>query len=409
MNDPRLPYSRGRHADPVDGAPALLTEALVVAYPGAHGPALRGVSARVPCGTCTALVGPNGSGKSTLLKAVAGLLPVISGVVRVHGNPVGACHHRVAYLPQRGEIDWGVPISVEQLVLTGRYVHLGWLRRPGRRDRDIAGAAIDRLVLSTLAGQQIGKLSGRQQQGALLARALARRRTSSCWTSRSTAWTPGRRTRSATRCATCAAVARRSSSPPTTSAGSAGRLTGPSTSRAASWFRRPTPLPAASSRRRRRHGLVDRAVPVRLHAPRPAGGGCGRHHLRRAGRACRPAADGVHRGRPGPHHAAGAGGRPPVRLEPVARRTRGGTGDGSAHRLGVAAAGGQGGHRHRRRVHRHVRPRRAADEPDEVVPRPDAHAVRQRPGRDDRRPVVHRRRGGRRAAGPLRCSTRSWN
>ena len=173
MNDPLLPYSNGRHADPVDGAHALLTEALVVAYPGAHGPALRGVNVRVPCGTCTALVGPNGSGKSTLLKAVAGLLPVISGVVRVHGNPVGACHHRVAYLPQRGDIDWGFPISVERLVLTGRYVHLGWLRWPGRRDRDIAREAIERLGLSSLAGQQIGKLSGGQQQRALLARALA--------------------------------------------------------------------------------------------------------------------------------------------------------------------------------------------------------------------------------------------
>jgi len=104
---------------------------------------------------------------------VAGLLPVISGVIRVHGNPVGACHHRVAYLPQRGEIDWGFPISVERLVLTGRYVHLGWLRRPGRADRDIARAALNRLGLSALAGQQIGKLSGGQQQRALLARALA--------------------------------------------------------------------------------------------------------------------------------------------------------------------------------------------------------------------------------------------
>ena len=173
MNAPLLPYSNGRHADPVDGAHALLTEALVVAYPGAHGPALRGVNVRVPCGTCTALVGPNGSGKSTLLKAVAGLLPVISGVVRVHGNPVGACHHRVAYLPQRGDIDWEFPISVERLVLTGRYVHLGWLRWPGRSDRDIAREAIERLGLTSIAGQQIGKLSGGQQQRALLARALA--------------------------------------------------------------------------------------------------------------------------------------------------------------------------------------------------------------------------------------------
>jgi manganese/zinc/iron transport system ATP- binding protein len=128
---------------------------------------------RVPCGTCAALIGPNGSGKSTLLKAVAGLLPVASGAIRVQGNPVGACHHRVAYLPQRGEIDWGFPISVERLVLTGRYVHLGWLSWPRQRDREIVSAALDRLGLSDLAGQQIGNLSGGQQQRALLARALA--------------------------------------------------------------------------------------------------------------------------------------------------------------------------------------------------------------------------------------------
>jgi len=173
MNDPWLPYSRGRHAEPVQGAPALLAESLFVTYPGAHGLALRGVSVRVPCGTCAALIGPNGSGKSTLLKAVAGLVSVASGVVRVHGNPVGACHHRLAYLPQRGEIDWAFPISVERLVLTGRYVHLGWLSWPGSRDREIASAALDHLGLSSLADRQIGMLSGGQQQKALLARALA--------------------------------------------------------------------------------------------------------------------------------------------------------------------------------------------------------------------------------------------
>jgi len=173
MSEPRFPYSCGRHADPVAGAPALITESLEVAYPGARRSALRGVGVRILSGSCTALVGPNGSGKSTLLKAVAGLLRVSSGVIRVHGNPVGACHHRVAYLPQRGEIDWSFPISVERLVLTGRYVHLGWMRWPGRRDREISAAAIDRLGLASLADRQIGKLSGGQQQRALLARALA--------------------------------------------------------------------------------------------------------------------------------------------------------------------------------------------------------------------------------------------
>ncbi len=173
MSEPRFPYSSGRHADPVIGAPSLLAEDIVVGYPGALTPALRGVNLEIRSGTCTALVGPNGSGKSTLLKAVAGLLPVVSGSIRVYGNCVGACHHRVAYLPQRGEIDWAFPISVERLVLTGRYVHLGWLRMPTIRDKDIASASIERLGLSGLAKQRIGNLSGGQQQRALLARALA--------------------------------------------------------------------------------------------------------------------------------------------------------------------------------------------------------------------------------------------
>ncbi|QIN85194.1 ATP-binding cassette domain-containing protein [Rubrobacter tropicus] len=158
--------------DPVPGAPALLTRSVEAGYAGSSGLALRGVSLRVPAGTRVALVGPNGSGKSTLLKAVAGLLPVYSGEVRVYGNPIGACHHRVAYLPQRGEVDWRFPISVRKLVTSGRYVHLGWLRRPGQEDREIVADVLDKLGLSHLAGRQIGQLSGGQQQRALLARAL---------------------------------------------------------------------------------------------------------------------------------------------------------------------------------------------------------------------------------------------
>lgn len=169
-----LSYSRRKHTDPVAGAAALEVRDLSVDYPGGDGrPALRGVYLRVPVGARVALVGPNGAGKSTLLKAVAGLLPVRGGSVRIYGNPVGACHHRVAYLPQRGDIDWRFPISLRRLVLTGRYVHLGWLKRPGRRDLEMVTEVIGRLGLSALAERQIGQLSGGQQQRALLARALA--------------------------------------------------------------------------------------------------------------------------------------------------------------------------------------------------------------------------------------------
>ena len=172
MADPALPYGRRRHADPVPDAPALLARSVSAGYPGTAGLALRQVDLTVPAGMRAALVGPNGSGKSTLLKAVAGLLHVRSGDIRVYGNAVGACHHRVAYLPQRGEVDWRFPISVRRLVMTGRYVHLGWLKRPSRKDREIVADVLERLGLEDLAERQVGQLSGGQQQRTLLARAL---------------------------------------------------------------------------------------------------------------------------------------------------------------------------------------------------------------------------------------------
>ena len=86
--------------------------------------------------------------------------------------PVASCLHRVAYLPQRGEIDWRFPMTVRELIQTGRYVHLGWLRRPGAGDRALVEQEIKRLRLEELADRQIGQLSGGQQQRALLARAL---------------------------------------------------------------------------------------------------------------------------------------------------------------------------------------------------------------------------------------------
>lgn len=173
MSNPPLPYSRHEHVEPVPDAPALETSALSVVYPGATRLALREVTLRVPVGAHVALVGPNGSGKSTLLKAATGLLPVYSGEVRIYGQPVAVCHHRVAYLAQRGEVDWRFPIDVRRLVMTGRYVHLGWIKRPGRDDHALVADVLRRLGLSEIAERQIGQLSGGQQQRALLARALA--------------------------------------------------------------------------------------------------------------------------------------------------------------------------------------------------------------------------------------------
>ncbi|GAB4418256.1 MAG: metal ABC transporter ATP-binding protein [Anaerolineae bacterium] len=170
---PALPYNPRSFAEPIPGAPALEALNISAGYPSAGSPALRGVSLRVPVGARVALVGPNGAGKSTLLKAAAGLLPVEGGELRIFGQPIGICQPRVAYLPQRSEIDWRFPINVHRLVLTGRYVHLGWLKRPGAHDNHLVKQVLTQLGLDHLAGRQIGQLSGGQQQRALLARALA--------------------------------------------------------------------------------------------------------------------------------------------------------------------------------------------------------------------------------------------
>lgn len=168
----QIAYHGRRHAAAIPGAPALEITDLTAGYPGTPAPALHAVSLAVPTGVRAALVGANGSGKSTLLKAVAGLLRPRSGMIRIFGQPVGACHHRVAYLPQRGDVDWRFPIEVERMVLAGRYVHLGWLRRPGKDDRVRVAEVLEQLGLSDLARRQISQLSGGQQQRALLARAL---------------------------------------------------------------------------------------------------------------------------------------------------------------------------------------------------------------------------------------------
>ncbi|MCA0453555.1 MAG: ABC transporter ATP-binding protein [Chloroflexi bacterium] len=172
---PFFPYKKYSGASSkATAAPfAVDVDQLSVGYPsGDQMYALDNVSLQVPSGARIALVGPNGAGKSTLLKAIAGLLKVQSGSIHLYGNPVGAEPQRVAYLPQRGEIDWRFPISLHKLVVTGRYVHLGWFRRPSADDHKKADEMIRRLGLSALADRQIGQLSGGQQQRALLARAL---------------------------------------------------------------------------------------------------------------------------------------------------------------------------------------------------------------------------------------------
>jgi len=169
----KFPYCQHRHSNPDHKAPALEIQGLGVSYPSEEKFALKDFDISVPAGSALALVGPNGAGKSTLFKAICGLLPIRAGSIRVFGHPLGACHHRVVYLPQRSEIDWQFPISVLDLVMMGRYVYLGWFNGPRKRDIEVARHALKEMNVHDLADRQISKLSGGQQQRVLIARALA--------------------------------------------------------------------------------------------------------------------------------------------------------------------------------------------------------------------------------------------
>jgi manganese/zinc/iron transport system ATP- binding protein len=135
-------------------------------------PVLWDVDLNVPSGTLMAIVGPNGAGKTTLIKAILGLIPVAAGQVLIHGRPYREVRRLVGYVPQRGSVDWDFPTSVLDVVTMGRYGQLGWFRRPGRRDRELALEALDKVGMREYADRQISQLSGGQQQRTFLARAL---------------------------------------------------------------------------------------------------------------------------------------------------------------------------------------------------------------------------------------------
>ncbi len=142
---------------------------LTVAY--SDKPVLWDIDLDVPRGAAMAIVGPNGAGKSTLLKAILGLVKPAAGNIAT-GDHSGPKSSRLAYVPQRDTVDWNFPINVLEVVLMGRYGHLGWLRRPGRRDRDLALEALAAVEMDAFAQRHIADLSGGQQQRVFLARAL---------------------------------------------------------------------------------------------------------------------------------------------------------------------------------------------------------------------------------------------
>jgi manganese/zinc/iron transport system ATP- binding protein len=158
-------------AAPDEVAPVLEVHDLTVAYH--HQPVLWDLDLVLPRGRLIAIVGPNGAGKSTLLKATMGLVRPLTGWVRIEGKPYREKRSLVGYVPQRESVDWDFPTTALDVVMMGLYGKLGWLRRPGRRQRERALDCLDQLGIRELARRQISRLSGGQQQRVFLARALA--------------------------------------------------------------------------------------------------------------------------------------------------------------------------------------------------------------------------------------------
>jgi len=170
----------------VDSAPTLELSGVTVAYPATSNGlrsdggqnvngsqyALDELSFRIDAGRHVAIVGPNGAGKSTLFKVVVGTVKPTRGTVNVFGHDPD-CHICIAYVPQRNQIDWSFPVSVEDVVMMGRVGQIGLFRWPRRHDWLAVSECLDRVRAGHLAKKQIGELSGGQQQRVFIARALA--------------------------------------------------------------------------------------------------------------------------------------------------------------------------------------------------------------------------------------------
>lgn len=147
---------------------------VTVTYRNGH-TALYDASFSVPQGSVTALVGVNGAGKSTLFKAIMGFVPMAQGDITIMGDSVKKAlkNNTVSYVPQSEEIDWSFPILVEEVVMMGRYGHMGWLRKPKQSDYAAVDQALERVNMTEYRKRQIGELSGGQKKRVFLARALA--------------------------------------------------------------------------------------------------------------------------------------------------------------------------------------------------------------------------------------------
>lgn len=149
---------------------AIAIDDLTVAYN--YKPVLWDIDLQIPEGVLMAVVGPNGAGKSTLLKSILDIIKPLAGSVTVYGKPYKKQRHLVAYVPQKGSVDWDFPTTALDVVMMGTYGSLGWIKRPGKTQKKQALEALEKVGMLSFQGRQISQLSGGQQQRIFLARAL---------------------------------------------------------------------------------------------------------------------------------------------------------------------------------------------------------------------------------------------
>lgn len=151
--------------------PCVRIEDVTVAY--GDRPALWDIDLEIPQGTLSAVVGPNGAGKTTLMKTILGLISPVAGSVEIFGKSIADSAGQIAFVPQRGSVDWDFPATVADIALMGTYGSLPWWRRLASAERERARQAIEQVGLQDLSNRPLNQLSGGQQQRAFLARALA--------------------------------------------------------------------------------------------------------------------------------------------------------------------------------------------------------------------------------------------
>ncbi|WP_373230275.1 metal ABC transporter ATP-binding protein [Cohnella sp.] len=152
---------------------AISVKNLNVSYHGDE--AVKDISFSLETGNLVGVIGPNGAGKSTLLKALLNLIPKDKGDIQIFDHAIRDIRKKIAYVPQRSEIDWDFPITVIDAVLIGTYPNLRLFQRPGKQEKAWAYQCLEKVGMTEFSNRQIGELSGGQQQRVFLARALAQK------------------------------------------------------------------------------------------------------------------------------------------------------------------------------------------------------------------------------------------